>query len=91
MKARQIMTTKPHPLTPIVVEIARRVGCLDVAKLANELSGCAAFRGRRASGARKAYLYVAEDVLGCMHDDGHFIIDADGWYRLIEMSLESTP
>jgi hypothetical protein len=80
----------PHPLEPVVLEIASRVGLLDVPKLAHELCGCCVFRGRRAASGNRAYHIVAEDVLGYMFNRGRLAIRHDGWYEVIELPLEES-
>ncbi len=50
--------------------------------LAADLAGCTGLQGTQAIKGWNAYLTVAEDVLGCMHEGGHLIKNMDGWYLL---------
>src|SRR5262245_31327282 len=62
-------TSVPHPLEPVVREIASRSGPLDGTKLAAELG---------AGTINKSYVTVARDVLGYMHCQGKLRRDPYG-------------
>ncbi len=82
----------PHPLEAAVIEIFKKRSPQDRVTLACGLSSpnpwCSATiklgpkSPRLGISPNKAYLMVAEDVLGWMHSQGKLARDADGWYRL---------
>lgn len=52
----------------------------DRVTVACALSGCTSFIGKDARRANRAYLTVAEDVLGCMKREGDLVQDRQGWF-----------
>jgi hypothetical protein len=74
-------TTAPHPLEPVVRDAFRGRSVHDRVTLACHLKGCTHLSG----GGDRAYLKVAEDVLGYMESQGKLTIDAQGWHRRAPM------
>lgn len=78
-----------HPLMGFVYDLAAEGKILDRVELARKLSGTSAFVGRDAGKGWKAYLTVAEDVIGWMLDEG-FIVEADSTF-VVGMDKNKTP
>jgi len=79
-------TTTPHPLESVVRDAFRKGPAQDRITLATHMKGVDHFTGKDGSRGDKAYLLVAEDVLGCMACQGKLVTDAMGWYRLAPVS-----
>lgn len=62
--------TKPHPLSPLILEMAAQSQMLDVSTVFCALSGTTSLLGSRAKEGTKAYRLVAVDVLEYMTDQG---------------------
>lgn len=82
MRVKIRPSVEPHPLESVVMEAFLTSPAHDRVTLACFLSGCTGFRGKSAATGDKAYLVVAEDVLGHMESQGKLHTDRDGWHRL---------
>jgi hypothetical protein len=89
---------KPHPLESVVLEIFKARQVLDCVILAEGLKGdpySATNLRTNPKGPKlgmsgnRAYLVVAEDVLGYMHSQGKVEIDDMGWYHLAREMAEA--
>lgn len=74
--------TTPHPLESVVRDAFRWRTVHDRVTLASHMKGVSDLSGKDGAKGDRAYLLVAEDVLGCMTCQGKLYVDADGWHRL---------
>ncbi len=74
--------TTPHPLESAVRDAFRKGPAHDRVTLADHMKGVSHLSGKDGAKGDRAYLLVAEDVLGCMTCQGKLCVDADGWHRL---------
>lgn len=90
-----VPTDEPHPLEVAVVEVFRKRSPQDRTTLAcglmspNPWSATTIKVGpdgpHLGISPNRAYLMVAEDVLGWMHKQGKLVRDGTGWYRLADV------
>jgi precorrin isomerase len=69
------MATLRHPLTDFVLALYENHIVVDRIIVASALCGGSVHPGF------KAYCTVADDVLGCMAQEGEVTKSADGWHR----------
>lgn len=70
-----------HPLADWVLDLMSRERYMDEAKLSCAMAGCAVLKVPRSSrDGMKAYLLVAEDILGNLLRRGELIQTEAGWY-----------
>lgn len=86
MSRTRSTTTTLHPLDSVVRDAFRKSQVQDRVTLATHMKGVTFFSGKGGSRGDKAYLLVAEDVLGCMADQGKLVTDEMGWYQLAPVS-----
>lgn len=74
----------PHPLSEFVLAaFTPERPCHDVHTIAPHLSGATHVEDvEKHRNVDKAYLLVAEDVLGCLREDGRLELDPQGWHVL---------
>lgn len=80
-----------HPLRAFVLDLYANGPSRhhDRVTVACALSGCTSFIGKDARRANRAYLTVAEDVLGWMKREGDLIQDRQGWFVLAAPQQET--
>jgi hypothetical protein len=97
-RVKRYPVDRPHPLEPIAREVFKVRPVLDRVILAEGLKGDPFTstslkpnpKGPKLGmSGNRAYLVVAEDVLGYMACQGKIVADSMGWWRLDQKTVET--